>query len=456
VKVELVGRTDLAPFDFRWPEGREYFESGWDLDVLANGAAFRVRIGVGGREVYGRQRVHLVTWVGGQPMVEGVEADDFASSRALLSVLRVDGRRHVRHEGEIPAGYESFDVVRHDVEIVAPYSPRSLAVKLRVGDVVGWATHAIIRARSKRPAGQVEGGARRASAGSRTSWVAPSTTGPRSGGPSPSPAAAIAAAPAAVPDGKAIVRSLLAHGDRIASTDPIADGLFVPGNPEANRLVVENPFAFLLAVIFDQGIKAERAWAGPWELQARLGHLDPRRLRLDLPAVRQAVQRPPKLHRFVEVMPVWVVLAAERVVTSYGGNAGLIWNGNPTAIELQHRFAEFTGIGQKKAAMAVEILARDLHQPVAALAGSDIAYDVHVRRVLLRTGIAQLDDLAHMLAVTRAANPERPGAIDFPAWDVGRRWCHPHGPACDQAGQSCPIAPACPRLIDRARSVHGI
>jgi hypothetical protein len=39
----------------------------------------------------------------------------------------------------------------------------------------------------------------------------------------------------------------------------------------------------------------------------------------------------------------------------------------------------------------------------------DIAYDIHVRRVFLRTGLAQWDDLDHMLvAIAREANPDRP------------------------------------------------
>lgn len=48
----------------------------------------------------------------------------------------------------------------------------------------------------------------------------------------------------------------------------------------------------------------------------------------------------------------------------------------PAAIDLRCRFDAFPGIGQKKAAMAVEILARDLGKPLRELAGSDVAYDV--------------------------------------------------------------------------------
>jgi endonuclease-3 len=66
-----------------------------------------------------------------------------------------------------------------------------------------------------------------------------------------------------------------------------------------------------------------------------------------------------------------------------------MWSGKPTARQLFERLDKFEGIGQKKAAMAVEILERDLGVPISAMHGSDIAYDVHVRRVFLRTGLVE-------------------------------------------------------------------
>jgi hypothetical protein len=56
---------------------------------------------------------------------------------------------------------------------------------------------------------------------------------------------------------------------------------------------------------------------------------------------------------------------------------------------------------------------RDLGVPVRVLDGSDIAYDVHVRRVFLRGGLAKYDDLTHMVAVARQATPNALGVIDF-------------------------------------------
>jgi len=153
------------------------------------------------------------------------------------------------------------------------------------------------------------------------------------------------------------------------------------------RLVIDDPFAFLLAVILDQGIKAERAWAGPYLLKLRLGHLDPARIAADPGAVQNAVKTPPTLQRYVNKIPAWIVAAASRVLRDYDSDAARIWT-DQSAQEVQRRLDAFEGIGQKKAAMAVEILARDLRVPIRDLEGSDIAYDVHVRRVFLRTGLA--------------------------------------------------------------------
>jgi uncharacterized HhH-GPD family protein len=210
-----------------------------------------------------------------------------------------------------------------------------------------------------------------------------------------------------------------------------------------------NPFAFLLAVIFDQGIPAERAWRAPYDLMRRLGHLDPARMLADPDGVRAAVAQPPVLHRYREKVPGWLVAAARIVLDDYGGDAARIWNDHPTARQLQ-RLDRFPGIGQKKAAMAVEILDRDLGTPVRELDGSDIAYDVHVRRVFLRTGLAEYDDLVHMIDVARKGIPrmargDRPAHLAnrtpvVPRRTPGLPLMHParRMPEEHRQGQSCP------------------
>jgi len=101
--------------------------------------------------------------------------------------------------------------------------------------------------------------------------------------------------------------------------------------------------------------------------------------------------------------------------------------------------------------MAMELLERMLRVPLRQLGGSDAAVNVHVRRVFLRSGLADRDDVQHIVDVARRANPDRPGVLDHPAWEIGRIWCRPSAPDC--AG--CPIGAVCPRMIDRAADVRG-
>src|SRR5439155_12110026 len=64
---------------------------------------------------------------------------------------------------------------------------------------------------------------------------------------------------------------------------------------------------------------------------------------------------------------------------------------------------------------AVEILHRDLGVPIRDLTGTDIAYDVHVRRVFLRTRLVESDDLDHMVEVAAPGETRRarlPGLAD--------------------------------------------
>jgi uncharacterized HhH-GPD family protein len=361
--------------------------------------------------------------------VEGVEADDFSRSECLLSLIKI-AKRHLRPGDAVPAGYEAFPVVVMADEAAGPHSPRSLAVKLRQDDIAGWTRHALLRAAAwgrLRPVTRLR------------------TTLPPAGGMGPAPAAG-PAAPGQLR--RAVAIALIEYGKQKAPAGPGPVLEFTP-NPEANELLRTNPFAFLIGVLMDQGITAERAWLSPYLLRQRLGHLDPARFAYDEGAIREAVQLPPKLHRFVDTVPRWLVLAARRVLTQYGGNAGAIWADTPSAAELQRRFDAFVGIGQKKAAMAVEILSRDLGVEVQELSGSDVAYDVHLRRVFLRTRLADRDDRDHMIAMARELNPARPGALDLPAWLIGRQWCRPGVPDCS----TCPLTAVCPKDIERAAVV---
>jgi uncharacterized HhH-GPD family protein len=428
--IRVLKMEALGSFSWRWPLEVESFTRGWVAVAEVDGLELHIRHGIGNRDVFGRRRIHSVTWVEGKPTVEGVEADDYSRSKALLSLIKLT-KRHLKPQEPVPRAYEAFQVVVMADEVSGRYSPRSLAVKLRQDDIDGWTRHALLRS----------------AAWGRLREHQPRRSLPPLSRPGPAPTSPSVAAGHS-DDAKAVVAAILRYGRSQRSNSSGANVQFTP-NEHANELLRKDPFAFLLAVIMDQGIAAERAWLGPYLLKRRLGHLDPQRIARDQGAVHAAVNKAPKLHRYVENIPRWLSLAGGRVVSEYGGDAKTIWSDEPTADELQRRFDAFTGIGQKKAAMAVEILERDLGVKVRDLHRSDIAYDVHLRRVFLRTRLADRDDRDHMISVARRLNPTRPGALDMPTWLIGRGWCHPGVPNCE----SCPLTTVCPKDIERAAVV---
>jgi endonuclease-3 len=139
------------------------------------------------------------------------------------------------------------------------------------------------------------------------------------------------------------------------------------------------------------------------------------------------------------------------VLDEYEGDAANIWTSNPPAGDLARRFRQFYGLGQKTAAVGVANIAWRIGSPTKDMEEADIAYDVHVRRVFLRTRLATRDDQAHMIATARELNPAYPGALDYGAWLIGRDYCRPHAPRC--AG--CPLTDPCPKDLAQATHVRG-
>ena len=248
----------------------------------------------------------------------------------------------------------------------------------------------------------------------------------------------------------AVAAALSDYGAELASEGAAQVGGAFTDIPEADALVKSSPEAFLLAVLFTQGVPAERAWAGPYLLSRRLGHLDLCTLAVERGAVDEAVCRRPALHRFKHTMAGWISDAAARLLECYGGDASAIWAGAPTAIELTERLSAFRGIGRKKAAMAVEILTRHFGVEVRALECGSVAYDVQVRRVFLRSGLVDRDTPGEIDRAAAEACPAAPGSLDLATWLVGRQWCHPAHALCGE----CRLGPVCPRFIER--SVEGV
>lgn len=240
-----------------------------------------------------------------------------------------------------------------------------------------------------------------------------------------------------------VAAALIAYGRELEAQGAAQIGGSFSGRPEADALIEWDPNAFLFGMLFTQGIPAERAWSGPWLLRERLGTLDPAYLATHPEEVRAAVQAAPMLHRFKETLPRWIVSAAARLLDEYGGDAATIWPEGGHVLDVTERLAAFDGIGRKKSVMAVEILTRHFGVALEGREHGQVAFDVHVRRVFLRSGLVEHDDRVEVEAAARELSPGSPGTLDLPAWLVGRETCRPRVARCDE----CVLGRVCPRMV---------
>jgi uncharacterized HhH-GPD family protein len=245
-------------------------------------------------------------------------------------------------------------------------------------------------------------------------------------------------------DKQRIAKTLIEFGKKFEKPNFRKERYFTP-NLEADNLIWKNSLAYLFAVILDQSMKADKVWEVPYLLKQRLGHLDVRKIvNMDDEEIIAVFNQKPKLHRFPKTMALRIKKACQLLLEKYDGKAENIWNDNPRSDDLHRRFEEFDGIGQKKASMATNILVRDFGIKVKDKRGVNISYDIHVRRVFLRTGLVEKDDINLMIKTARKLNPEYPGILDNPCWIIGRKYCHPKNPECDK----CPLSNVCLKLLN--------
>ena len=130
-------------------------------------------------------------------------------------------------------------------------------------------------------------------------------------------------------------------------------------DPAANQLLETDPFALLIGMVLDQQVTMEKAFAGPYELQQRLGRLDAREIAsMEPQKLDQVFRQRPALHRFPGNMARRVQAMANAVVSDYGGDAGSIWRDARTGDELAARVSALPGFGEMKTKIMVSILAK--------------------------------------------------------------------------------------------------
>ena len=222
--------------------------------------------------------------------------------------------------------------------------------------------------------------------------------------------------------------------------------LFPTVVPGAAGLVVSDPYAFSIATCLDRGTKADIIWTIPYDIKNLLGHLDPYGIyQMSLEELAEMFARLPRKPRFKNDAPRTVMELTKIIVEEYGGHADMIWEGK-NSDQVKKKFDSVYGVGVGIANMAVLLIEKafpyrfsDLDRP-----SMDIKPDTHTRRVLYRLGVSEAETDKAAIVAARLINPAYPGEIDGVLWLIGRTWCHPINPDC----QNCCMTKVCAKRID--------
>jgi uncharacterized HhH-GPD family protein len=126
----------------------------------------------------------------------------------------------------------------------------------------------------------------------------------------------------------------------------VTDRLHFTGREDADKLLVEDPFALLVGFALDQQVPVQKAFMGPYVLRERLGSLEPAAVAAaDLdPIFRER----PAIHRFPGAMATRVQALAAHVVERYESDAARVWTTARSSDELRENIAGLPGYGTMK------------------------------------------------------------------------------------------------------------
>lgn len=216
---------------------------------------------------------------------------------------------------------------------------------------------------------------------------------------------------------------------------------------KANALIFSNPLAFVIGLIFDQSIQSRLAWEAPLVLQERLGHLDAQKIAsMDVEGLKQIITAKKALHRYPGNMARYLIASCAVLVSEFDAQAENLWKGDGTVATARKNFLRLSGIGEKKANLAVLMLARDFGIHFIDIASLPLALDVHLKRVLSRSGLFDTDTkdgLRDLHVYLQADYPQFPALLGTALWSVGRHFCHESSPQCD----TCPLNQTCLRRL---------
>jgi uncharacterized HhH-GPD family protein len=138
-------------------------------------------------------------------------------------------------------------------------------------------------------------------------------------------------------------------------------GFHITGDPAADKVLDESPFALVAGMMLDQQYPMEHAFRGPAKVLERFGSLEPSAIAAADPDEFAALcSTPPAIHRFPGSMATRLQSLAALVEEKYDGDTERLWSGATSGKELLGRVMELPGFGKQKAQIFVALLAKQL------------------------------------------------------------------------------------------------
>jgi uncharacterized HhH-GPD family protein len=146
----------------------------------------------------------------------------------------------------------------------------------------------------------------------------------------------------------------------IKLSEPTEPALPVTGDPEADKLLADDPLALTIGMLLDQQVPMEWAFSGPLRLRDKLGgRLDAAEIAtLDAATFEAMFKGPPALHRYPGSMAKRTQALCQYLVDNYDGDAAGVWTGVDDGAELLRRVRALPGFGADKSKIFTAMLAK--------------------------------------------------------------------------------------------------
>ncbi|MFF0264741.1 HhH-GPD-type base excision DNA repair protein [Kribbella sp. NPDC004536] len=138
--------------------------------------------------------------------------------------------------------------------------------------------------------------------------------------------------------------------------------LQLTGNPDADKLLNDDPFALLVGMLLDQQYPMEHAFSGPLKIANRMDGFDLHKIAAtDLETFVELCVTPPAIHRYGGSMARRVHALAQEIIEKYDGETSNIWlagRPKPDGAEVLKRLKALPGFGEQKAKIFLALLGK--------------------------------------------------------------------------------------------------